>query len=240
MMAACPLLLPPPLDDRTSCPMLSVVEEYFEMEPMFQKMASCFFTASNKRLIGPKLSRVITDQRKFVLFRTLCSRGRLVPSEEEIQAVYAQYMATIYQLLVRPSSKPTAEGLTPEQDSVRLALFLVTQPALSVSQPTSAFSRSIAKQLRSALEHTEMSKLWESSSSLLLWILYMLAHISYGEDQWPWIITHVAMLTKAMDIGSRKQMQEVLSGFYFFPDPSVTTLQKVWSDVQIVLQAPYI
>ena len=82
-----------------------------------------------------------------------------------------------------------------------------------------------------------MSTLWDPSFDLLLWVLFVGAQVSYGQEEWAWLIAHIAMAVRLLGLESQDKLREVLVGFYYLSTLFDETLDKVWRDVDIVLQA---
>ena len=199
--------------------------------------ASGFFSHPNVALIGPALLQLISEQQTCIQFKELCALGRLKPTYHDIQYIYTAQIAADYRLLEMPFSE--AEGdIAPAQDAVRLALYIFAQPIVNVAKPASAFCRAMARQLQEALELSELFAFWESSNDLLLWVLFIGARISHGQEEWAWLVSHIALIVTVLDIRSRDEMKGVLMGFFYFSNSFDETLEEVWREVDIILQAP--
>lgn len=199
-------------------------------------MAGRFFAASNALLIGPQLLHLISEQRKCIAFKELCTLGVLNPPYDDIQYIYSLQVANDYELLMIPFNQECGE-ISPVQEALRLVLYIFAQPIIAVASPKAAFSRSMVRQLQAALECSECSTLWQRNFDLLLWVLFIGAHISYGEKEWDWFLAHIAMITRVLGIRSANEVKGVLSGFYYFPKLFDGTMEIVWKDTSVILQS---
>ena len=202
---------------------------------MAGEMTASFFKPANAFLLGPEMLHLISEQRKYVLFKELCILDHLRPTYEDVQFIYTTQTLVEYQLLSLPFDN-IGHPLTPAQESVRLALFVFAQPIITLTKPSSAFTRSMARQLKESLLCTEMPSLWSPNFDLLLWVLFIAAHISDGQEEWTWVVTHISKLVRLLRLQALNQVEEILLGFYYPQDAFGRTLIAIWRDAQQTLE----
>ena len=197
-------------------------------------MTHSFFKPTNAHLLGPELLHPISEQRKYIVFKELCLAGDLIPTYEDCQYFYSAQTLAEYQLLSLPFDN-AEHPLTPAQESVRLALFIFARPFIALIKP-SAFTRTMFRKLRASLQRSEISSLWAPNYELLLWVLFIAAHISNSQDEWTWVIVHISELVKLLRLHTVSQIEEILVGFFYPEDCLGRTLIDVWRAAQQRIQ----
>lgn len=179
--------------------------------------------------LGPALLHVATKQRTVMHFRCICSRGDYSPTPTDMQYIYGLEMSVEYHLTVLRAD----ESLTPAQHAVRLALFIFPQPFILVAKPNAAFCRAMTKRMKKWLERSDLVSLWAPKCDLLLWVLFVTAHISIGEAEWPWVLSCLSTLISFLGLQSVGEMEKVLNGFYYHPPFFMVTAEKIWAEHEL-------
>lgn len=193
------------------------------------KTMSGFFTNRSREFLGPKLWAILTELHGVVVFRIQRERAEISPSESKIQSFYAKNMALEQRLLSMPFDDET---LSPEQNAIRLCIYYVSRPNVTLTNPHFPFASSIAQQLKESLYHSNLAEMWEPCPDLLMWVLVIAAHVSYDQEEWPWIVEQAAIVIKATDISSQEELEEAMCGFLMPARPIWGLLQTLWTDVQ--------
>lgn len=193
------------------------------------KTMSGFFNERSRVFLGPRLWAILTELHDIVVFRIQREQEQVSPSEAKIQSFYARNMATEQKLLSMPFDDET---LSPERNAIRLCIYFVSRPNVTLINPTFPFASSMAQQIKEALHHSNLAEMWEPCPDLLMWVLVIAAHVSYEQEEWPWIVEQAAVVIKAMNIRSREELGEALSGFLMPARPIWGLLQTLWNDVQ--------
>lgn len=194
-------------------------------------MPGCsFFRPSVVALLGTDLLQLVDSQRQCTLFTLLHSQGSSDPPLEQIQQAYAQGIALEHQLLSLPFD-PGKPSLTPQQDAVRLTLFVFAQPTVLMMKPLCAFARAMAGQIKEALGNTDLLSMWNSNSDLLLWVLFIGAFISRWQDEWGWFVGHIRNAVRASCTQTLEELEELLLGFFYIRENFGYALHSVWRAV---------
>jgi hypothetical protein len=183
------------------------------------KAGTSFLDPNNQALMGPKLCQVVENLRNTQadMIRT--------SSRSDVRASFTLRTKIEYELLALPF---TADAITPEQDVVRLALYLSCKPTLISTPLTATLSDSMATQIYNALWKSSGSSSWSSCPSLLLWALSVAASICFEENQRSWIMREIAVLTKYLNLETQEEMEEILTGFFYVLEHFGDSLRTVW------------
>lgn len=204
--------------------------------PAISKMGTCFFDESKKRLLTPQLLNLITQQCQYISFNSLCAMGGLDPADQDSDAAASLQMMVEYELLSLPFEGSRLRRL-PYSDAIRLALFVFGQPICTIINPTSSFARSVSAQLRRKLETASCTLRRKANRDLSIWLLFITAYVSYGQQDCVWAIGILSELVSEEQIETVEQFEELLCGFYCIDMWFRGTVKKVWDDVKIVHSA---
>ena len=200
---------------------------------------SRFFRPAIANALGSKLFELIVERRCYIRFVELCFLESLQPTYEEMQLVFATQLFVEYNLLSLPFEK-AGEPLTPLQDCVRLSLYIAAQQMILGAPATAVFIRIIAAQLKASLEKVDVKSLCVSNRELLLWVSFIMAHISGGEQDSAWCITQISALEDSLGLTTTRQVEEVLRGFHHFGETfseTISTVQAtIWSDLNHLVE----
>lgn len=195
-------------------------------------VASHLFT-KHAEFLGPALLEVALKQRAVMHFRFLVGRGVYEPSPADMQYIYCQQMSVEYQLTALRADR----SLSPGQQAVRIALFVYPQPFILVAKPNAAFCRAMTKRIKTWLEQSDLINLWAPNYDLLLWVLFVTAHISFGETKWPWVLSYLSSLVGLLGLQSADEVESVLNGFYYDAKYFRVTVNKIWAEHEWVVGA---
>lgn len=157
--------------------------------------------------------------------------AQISPGADHIEEFYALNMALEQKLLKMPYEDET---LTPERNAIRLCIYFVSRPNITLTSPTFPFASSIAQQLKSSLQESILSSAWGPCPDLLLWVLVIAGHAAYEQDEWPWIVDQAASLIEAMEIGSLEELEECLFGYLMPARPIIGLVQRLWGQVESI------
>jgi hypothetical protein len=197
-------------------------------------VCSQFFQPANLSILGGSLPQIILNQQRCLHFKELCGAEHLHPTSEDIQYIYTLQIAADFELL--DLSYHSASPLTAIQETVRLALYIIAQPIARIATTSSAFSRSMAQQLKKAIDRCDISELSAANADLLLWVLFVATYVSHGQEEWSSLIAYMAMAVEALGIETEREMEDVISGFVYLRKFSGEALRKAWRDVEVILQ----
>lgn len=141
-------------------------------------------------------------------------------------------MAVEQKLLSMPFDEET---LTPERNAIRLCIYFVSRPNITLTNPTFPFASSIAHQIKGTLEQSTDSSVWTPCPHLLLWVLIIAGHAAYEQEEWPWIVEQAAAVIEAMNISSLEDLEEILFGYLMPARPIFGLLQRLWDEVQMII-----
>jgi hypothetical protein len=208
---------------------------YDTLRPLQGRLCSAFFTPPNLKIIGPHLAQIILNQTRCLRFKVLWDDEYSEPTHEDLECSYTLQGPVDLSFIDLPYQSGIT--LTPVQDAVRLAFWALTQSITRVAPTSSSFSRSMARQLKAAIDKCSLVRLWEKreTAELLLWILFAGLYNSRGQQEWPSMITYTAMTLETLGIESEKQMEDLLSRYVYSAKFCGEILESAWRDVRLMM-----
>lgn len=225
--------LKPPLSDPASFHPRTLEAIQTCQLPAISKMGTRFFEPPNRRLLCPRMLELIAHQRQYVSFNHLCVLGSLDPTDDDAEAAAYMQMSVEHELLSLPFEDRQLT-LLPYRDAIRIALFVFGQPICTVIKPTSAFARSLSGQLMRRLESAGCTLRRPGNRDLSIWLLFILAFISYEQEDCVWAVGILAELVAEHQLQTVEQFELLLCGFFYIDMWFRNTVTKVWEDVQIL------
>ena len=170
-----------------------------------------------------------------MLLQELCTSQHLDHTREDYTYVYTKKVWIEFQLLSYPHvQSEEEEPVTPAQEAVCLALYTFSQPIVFVTRASAAFPQAMARQLITTVKKADFSNLWGPCLELRLWVLFITAFLSQGEVHWIWLVAQISDLIDHLHIHTVEDMEEILMGFYYFPEYFGAALKNMWKDVSEV------
>jgi hypothetical protein len=111
----------------------------------------------------------------------------------------------------------------------RIALIIFFNANNQVSQPGSLLYRTLAAQLRNALEEPVSYPSWERSRGLLAWILLLGAFITEGEPEYGWFSMEITFLLQRIGRTSWNEIKPILLRFLYLERIFQAGFARIWN-----------
>lgn len=95
----------------------------------------------------------------------------------------------------------------------------------------------MTKRMKKWLEKSDLVDLWAPRCDLLFWVLFVTAHISIGEAEWPWVLSYLSTLISFLGLQSVEEMEKVFNGFYYHPLFFRVTAEKIWAEHEVFVSS---
>ncbi|KIW59767.1 hypothetical protein PV05_00034 [Exophiala xenobiotica] len=122
----------------------------------------------------------------------------------------------------------------PIQEACRLALITYSNAHYNVIQPSSKIARGLVEDLRNALEATALQSYWGTAHNALLWVLFIGAHMSYGQRERPWFVAALARVAQTLQSRDWLQVRALLVSFYYSDRVFQESFRKIWEEVELL------
>ena len=173
-----------------------------------------------------------------------------------------------HRLLSYTLDHPFESSSSPIQEVVRLAIIVYSSAHYNVVQPSSRVARALILDLKEALEWTDLRNYWclpaqetaqigseapsdnYAASNVLLWVLFLGAHISLGQSERAWFVAALCKVraermgqpSSKSRIGGKVELKDrekswyaarrVLMGCYWSDRVFLESLKKIWNGVE--------
>ena len=123
----------------------------------------------------------------------------------------------------------------PVQEACRQAFVLYSNAHYNVVQPSSKIARCLVEDLKVALEKTDMRSCWDDAYRALLWVLFLGAHMSFGQRERPWFVTVLARVVLKLESPSWFSVRAELVRFYYSDRVFQDSFRKIWEEAEILV-----
>ena len=231
-------LSPPPLKLRAVAPSTSALIAD-NTDPHLQSMAIGILDAEVRTRFSAKLIEAFQDLREVTLYREFfhTHNCRISAAEDEyfvLKSYHLRYVAISIPFDDNTSSnEPKMLGF---QEACRLALLIFWNANLMSATPSSAFFRYLTTALKAALEKSELKTFWHPNTDLLMWVLFLGAHISAGQSERPWYVLNLARGSWLKGLREKDDFRALLMRFYYIDRVYAKSLQDIWEEVKMVIE----
>jgi hypothetical protein len=187
-------------------------------------------------ILDPRLYESIRQLREAMLFREFCAV--MDPSLGPLQLRHFMYesIESRHRLLKLPFLEPYCRGdvIEHRSESCRLALLFsgIVQRYLD---PSSIIYQSLACQIASALERSDLSSLWGSAVDLLAWVLFISAHLSQGTEAELFFHVYLARCGQRLGWKEWADCRSLLINFFYTDRLHKRSFQSIWAEVRKVM-----
>ena len=220
-----PPIIPPSCSDST----LWTMDE--DHQSSTSQLCKGFEDPAVNSVLGPRLLCYLIWQKNFFIYKSLAlARSIRVTTEDYGNAANMIHRAD-YHLL----SLHYLHTLTPVQEVARLALLIADFAAISGLPPKTTLARSLAVQLKKALQlaFRSMSEIETFPlSRLLLWSCFMGAHVATGCKERPWFLMKLISLAQTLQLTNQEQLQEIVLSFLYSEQLFAEVGPAVWEEMQ--------
>ncbi|KAJ9634442.1 hypothetical protein H2204_006267 [Knufia peltigerae] len=122
----------------------------------------------------------------------------------------------------------------PIQEACRQGLIAYSNAHYNVIQPSSKIARGLVQDLKNALEATDLRSCWGSAHDALLWVLFVGAHMSFGEPERPWFVAALVRVTQTLQPRDWLQVRAWLVRFYYSDRVFQDSFRRILEEVEIL------
>lgn len=176
------------------------------------------------------LSLLHDNRRLWILFE----RIHEFPADEK-RAISIRRVNIDHRLLSYPFDHFDSSD-RPYQEVIRQALVIYSNAHYNVVQPISKIAQSLIADLKRSLERTNLRNCWGDAHAVLMWVLFLGAHLTAGQRERPWFITALARVALLLSVPNRDWMRvrAVLVGFYYVDRVFQESWRRVWEEVDLL------
>jgi hypothetical protein len=186
------------------------------------------------RLFDESLVQAFRDLREVILYREYFHNQECILPEIEVEYFTIKAYETLHSALSIPFQFPRA--MSPQQEPCRLALLVFWHANYAIHLPDSGIFRSLTKQLKSALEQTDLQSLWQPHYRLLVWVTFLGAYISVGQREHSWFMMYLARAARQRDLRTSNDLKTMLQRFFYIDRIYHKGLEDLWDEASILIE----
>lgn len=117
----------------------------------------------------------------------------------------------------------------PGQEACRVALLIFLVANYQLLPPSAGPFRTLVVQLQKALYHTDLAQLWARSSEVLMWILFLGAHVS-NSLQRSYFIALFVKIVGTLELRTWEDARRLLTGCFYLDRVYQDSFKLIWKE----------
>jgi len=198
----------------------------------YRDIGTAILEPSVTSLFDWQLAQAFRDLREVMLYREYYQFQSQAPPPAELDHFNIKSYNLRYLILTLPFQMvPPASD---KQEPCRLALLIFWNANYMVANPDSALFRALTTQLKVALEKSDMQGVWGPHFELLMWVLFLGAHISGGQRERPWFVLNLARGARILKLGEWDNVRKMLLRFFYLDRVYQKSFQEAWQEAKML------
>lgn len=118
------------------------------------------------------------------------------------------------------------------QETCRVALLIFSTSSIMLLPPASGCCRSLVRQLMEALDQPgcDLQTLWAGLNDVLIWILFLGAHISIGQPEQGFFVAEIARCAHVLGLRELEEMRLLLVRFFYLDRVYQASTRMIWDE----------
>ena len=88
--------------------------------------------------------------------------------------------------------------------------------------------------LKAALEATDLQSCWGIANEAFLWVLFVGAHMSFGQRERPWFVVALARVVPTLKLHDWIQVRNLLTRFYYSDRVFQESFRNIWEEAAML------
>ena len=179
-----------------------------------------------------RILQAYRDMVDVVQYREYYHERQIQPVPAELEYINTKSYQFRYAILSVPFEPrlPTSD----KEEAGRLALLIFWFCNYQIAQPDSALNRALTIQLKSALEASDLKRLWTPHLDFLTWILLLGAFISAGQRERPWFVLNLARAARVLRLKEWSDVRSRLLPYFYLDRIYLRGMQESWEEARLL------
>jgi hypothetical protein len=205
-----------------------------DVPPFLRDVGTALLLPSVAGLFDWQLNQAFYDLREVVLYREYYHHKECPPPAAELDHFNAKSYNLRYLVLTIPFQNQTP--VSDKQEACRIALLIFWNANYLVRRPESALFRRLTTQLKAALETSDLQQFWGLHFELLVWVLFLGAHISAGQRERSWFIMNLARGAQLLKLGNWADVRIILLRYFYIDRVYQKSFEEAWQEAQMLVE----
>jgi hypothetical protein len=201
--------------------------------PYLRDLGTALLMPAVAALFNWQLNQAFQDLREVVLYREHYHHKECPPPGAELDHFNIKSYNIRYLVLTIPFQMQTP--VSNKQEPCRIALLIFWNANYLVGGPDSALFRHLTTQLKVALEKSDLQDFWVPHTELLMWALFLGAHISAGRQERPWFVMNLAGGARLLKVYEWTEMRAILLRFFYIDRVYRKSFEEVWQEASVLV-----
>jgi hypothetical protein len=202
--------------------------------PFLRDVGTALLLPSVAALFDWQLNQAFHDLREVMLYREYYHHKECAPPAAELDHFNAKSYSLRYLVLTIPFQNQTP--VSDKQEACRIALLIFWNANYLLGRPESALFRRLTTQLKAALETSDLQHFWGPHFELLMWVLFLGAHISAGQRERPWFAMNLAKGARLLKLDNWADVRTILLRYFYIDRVYQKSFEEVWQEARMLVE----
>jgi hypothetical protein len=163
-------------------------------------------------------------------YREYCLGHGFRVTEQEVEIFTLKRLELEYRIMNRlfGDSRPVDDD--PRHQAIEISLLIFSIVNLELLKPSAGPYRTLSKLLRGNLGHPQLLSIWWPALDILMWALFLGAHISSHPKERLWYVYRLAQLPPRMGLQTWDQARQVLTGCFYVDRMYEESFRDIWNE----------
>lgn len=129
---------------------------------------------------------------------------------------------------------PFGEGSNRFQEACLRSFIIYSNAHYNVIQPSSKIARHLVQDLKDTLLLTDLSSCWSAFSTILVWTLFLGAHMSFGQPERSWFVVLLSKATRHCGFHSWESARQSLLSYYYSDRIFEMSFVAIWQEMEMI------
>jgi hypothetical protein len=204
-----------------------------DIPPFLKDLGTALLTPGVAALFNWQVNLAFRDLREVVLYREYYHETGSTPPAAELDHFNIKSYNLRYLVLTVPLQMQTP--VSDKQEACRIALLIFWNANYLIMQPDSALFRRLTTQLKTALEKSDFQNFWAPHYDLLMWVLFLGAHISAGQRERPWFVLNLARGARLLKLADWAETRTIMLRFFYLDRIYQKSFEQAWQEARMLM-----
>jgi hypothetical protein len=202
--------------------------------PFLTDIGTALLSPSVAALFDWQLNQAFHDLREVMLYREYYHHKGCAPPAAELDHFNIKSYNLRYLVLTIPFQNQTP--VSDKQEACRIALLIFWNANYLVGRPESALFRRLTILLKAALETSDLQHFWDPHFELLMWVLFLGAHISAGQRERPWFAMNLARGARLVKLDNWADVRAILLRYFYIDRVYQKSFEEAWQEARMLME----
>lgn len=200
-----------------------------ENPPALASVGESLIASKDALRLDEELIGLVRQAQYITRYREYCLGHGYRVTSQEVEVFTLRRLDLEYRIMRRLFG-PDRGNSYPEHTSIQIAILIFSTVNLELLNASAGPFRTLSKLLRASLESSELLTAWWEAPDVLMWILFMGAHISVHPKERLWYLYRLAPLPARLSLHSWQEAREMLRWCFYVDRLHEDSFIQIWNE----------